>query len=56
MKDMKKQPRYQQIAMDIAARIARNDFEEGQRISGRSVLSSEYAVSPRDNSKSNQFA
>ncbi len=43
---MKKQPRYQQIAMDIAARIARNDFEEGQRISGRSVLSSEYAVSP----------
>ncbi|WP_159648650.1 TrkA C-terminal domain-containing protein [Erysipelothrix aquatica] len=46
MKDMKKQPRYQQIAMDIAARIARNDFEEGQRISGRSVLSSEYAVSP----------
>ncbi len=46
MKDMKKQPRYQQIAMDIAARIARNDFEEGQRISERSVLSSEYAVSP----------
>ncbi|QIK70458.1 GntR family transcriptional regulator [Erysipelothrix sp. HDW6C] len=42
----KKQPRYQQIALDIAARIARNDLVEGQRISGRSILSSEYGVSP----------
>ncbi|WP_323610733.1 TrkA C-terminal domain-containing protein [Erysipelothrix enhydrae] len=42
----KKQARYQQIALDIAARIARNDLIEGERISGRSILSSEYGVSP----------
>ncbi|AYV34946.1 TrkA C-terminal domain-containing protein [Erysipelothrix rhusiopathiae] len=42
----KKQARYQQIALDIAARIARNDLREGERISGRSILSSEYGVSP----------
>lgn len=41
-----KQPRYQQIAIDIASRVARNDFTKGQRLSGRSVLSSEYGVSP----------
>lgn len=41
-----KQPRYQQIAIDIASRVARNDLSQGQRLSGRSVLSSEYGVSP----------
>lgn len=42
----KKMPRYLEIAIDIAARIARNDLQEGTRISGRSILSSEYGVSP----------
>lgn len=42
----KKQPIYQQIALDIATRIVGNDLKEGERISGRSVLSSEYNVSP----------
>ncbi|AZK44585.1 MULTISPECIES: TrkA C-terminal domain-containing protein [Erysipelothrix] len=46
MMTKKKQARYQQIALDIAARIARNDLLEGERISGRSILSSEYGVSP----------
>ncbi|MDE8302334.1 TrkA C-terminal domain-containing protein [Erysipelothrix rhusiopathiae] len=46
MMTKKKQARYQQIALDIAARIARNDLREGERISGRSILSSEYGVSP----------
>ena len=41
-----KQAKYEQIALDIAARIAREDLKEGERISGRSILSSEYAVSP----------
>lgn len=42
----KRQPIYQQIALDIATRIARGDLKEGERISGRSILSSEYGVSP----------
>lgn len=46
MTRIKRQPIYQQIALDIAARIARNDLVEGERISGRSILSSEYKVSP----------
>lgn len=41
-----KQSVYHKIAMDIASRIARNDLEEGIKLSGRSVLSSEYGVSP----------
>ncbi|CAM3667322.1 TrkA C-terminal domain-containing protein [Erysipelothrix urinaevulpis] len=41
-----KQAKYEQIALDIAARIAREDLAEGDRISGRSILSSEYSVSP----------
>lgn len=43
---VKKISRYLEIANDIAARIVRNDLVEGQKISGRSVLSSEYGVSP----------
>ena len=38
-------PQYLLIAADLAARIARGEFPEGQRISGRTVLSSEYSVS-----------
>jgi K+/H+ antiporter YhaU regulatory subunit KhtT len=39
-------PVYFQIARDIAKRIAAGDFTVGERISGRSVMSSEYGVSP----------
>jgi DNA-binding GntR family transcriptional regulator len=39
-------PVYSRVALDIAARIARGDFREGQKISGRSLTSSEYSVSP----------
>lgn len=37
---------YLQIALDIASRIASGEFAEGGRVYGRSVLSSEYSVSP----------
>ncbi len=39
-------PVYQQIAIDIAARIANGEFPEGSRISGRSTLAGQYNVSP----------
>lgn len=39
-------PVYSQIAMDIASRIARGELKEGAKISGRSLLASEYNVSP----------
>lgn len=37
---------YLQIALDLADRIARGELEEGQKIYGRSVMASEYGVSP----------
>ncbi|HKM06087.1 MAG TPA: TrkA C-terminal domain-containing protein [Sphaerochaeta sp.] len=37
---------YEKIALDIANRIARQELAEGVRLSGRSVMSSEYGVSP----------
>lgn len=37
---------YLQIALDLATRIARGDLPEGSRIYGRSVMASEYSVSP----------
>ena len=37
---------YLQIALDIARRIAKGDLPEGQRVYGRSVMASEYNVSP----------
>ena len=37
---------YLQIALDIARRIAKGELKEGQRIYGRSVMASEYNVSP----------
>ena len=37
---------YLQIALDLAHRIARGDLPEGHRIYGRSVMASEYNVSP----------
>lgn len=39
-------PLYMQIALDIASRIARGEFKENSKIYGRSVMSSEYGVSP----------
>lgn len=39
-------PIYQRIAIDIANRIANDDFFPGDKIHGRSTLASEYNVSP----------
>lgn len=39
-------PLYLQIALDIASRISRGELAENSRIYGRSVMSSEYGVSP----------
>ncbi|MCI2059117.1 MAG: GntR family transcriptional regulator [Oscillibacter sp.] len=37
---------YLQIAIDLAKRIAQGELPEGQRLYGRSVMASEYGVSP----------
>ena len=37
---------YERIAIDIASRIAEGKINEGQKLSGRTQLSSEYRVSP----------
>lgn len=39
-------PQYMMIASDLASRIVQGEFTEGQRLSGRTLLSSEYSVSP----------
>ncbi len=39
-------PVYAQIALDIALRITRGDLRENSKVYGRSVMSSEYGVSP----------
>lgn len=39
-------PRYLKIAVDLSARIASGEIPEGGRLKGRSVLSTEYNVSP----------
>lgn len=39
-------PAYLKIALDIASRIAKGEFKENSKIYGRSVMSSEYSVSP----------
>lgn len=39
-------PVYAQIAFDIASRIARGELKENSKISGRSLMSCEYGVSP----------
>ncbi len=39
-------PLYRKIAIDIAGRISKGEFKEGDRISGRSTLAGEYNVSP----------
>lgn len=40
------QPIYEKIALDIASRIVRGELKENSKIYGRSVMSSEYGVSP----------
>lgn len=39
-------PRYLKIAVDISARIASGDIAEGDKLKGRSILATEYNVSP----------
>ena len=39
-------PIYQQIAIDIAGRIASGEFQVGRKIHGRSTLAGQYKVSP----------
>ncbi len=39
-------PKYIKIAIDIAQRIYNNEFKVGEKIRGRSTLSSKYNVSP----------
>jgi K+/H+ antiporter YhaU regulatory subunit KhtT len=46
MEQVIKQPRYVNIAIDVAGRIANGDFLEEQKIKGRSTLASYYNVSP----------
>jgi K+/H+ antiporter YhaU regulatory subunit KhtT len=46
MKHKSELPRYLMIALDIAYRIEREELKEGQKLRGRSMLSSEYNVSP----------
>lgn len=46
-KDLKiKVPRYKQIALDLASRIANGELKEGTKVFGRSSLAGEYNVSP----------
>ena len=37
---------YARIALDIAQRISRGELKENTRIYGRSIMASEYGVSP----------
>ena len=37
---------YLKIALDLANRITRGELQEGSRIYGRSLMASEYQVSP----------
>lgn len=46
MKEKISPPVYSQIALDIALRISREELKENTKIYGRSVMSSEYGVSP----------
>ncbi|PKL12149.1 MAG: GntR family transcriptional regulator [Spirochaetae bacterium HGW-Spirochaetae-8] len=39
-------PAYSRIALDIASRIARGELHENTKLYGRSIMSSEYGVSP----------
>ena len=45
-------PRYIKIAVDVAVRIHKGDLQEGVKLRGRSILASEYNVSPETIRKS----
>ncbi|WP_040195918.1 TrkA C-terminal domain-containing protein [Candidatus Soleaferrea massiliensis] len=40
------QPQYLRIALDIASRVTRGELQENSKVYGRSVMASEYGVSP----------
>jgi K+/H+ antiporter YhaU regulatory subunit KhtT len=46
MKNNATPPIYSQVAFDIATKIATGELEEGQKFTGRSLMSSQYGVSP----------
>lgn len=46
MKQMVVTAQYLQIALDLASRIAGGELKEGSKIYGRSMMASEYGVSP----------
>lgn len=46
MKHQTAPPRYLTVAVDIARRIKKGEFKEGQKMFGRSILASQYEVSP----------
>ena len=46
MKQSVKPPIYYQVAFDVASKIAAGDLKEGDRFSGRSLMGSQYGVSP----------
>ena len=48
-------PQYMRIAVSVAVRIADGQLAEGEKLSGRSKLSSEYQVSPETLRKSVQL-
>jgi len=39
-------PRYEQIALEIASKIARKHYKQGEKLYGRSALAGQYNVSP----------
>lgn len=55
MKNNPHPPVYSQIALDIAVRIARGQLKENAKIPGRSLMSSEYKVSPETIRRSYQL-
>ena len=46
MKQSARPPIYYQVAFDVASKIAAGDLKEGDRFSGRSLMGSQYGVSP----------
>ena len=46
MDEASSSPRYEKIALDIANAIYKGQYEEGEKIYGRSTLAGTYNVSP----------
>jgi len=45
-RDITDTPRYEQIAVDLAAKVAHKEYKEGTKLYGRSTLAGQYNVSP----------